>query len=48
MTYVFMYVVTSDVQAVRAIVVGESTIDIRCWFIDGSDALGYKVVSTGQ
>ena len=23
---------------------GESTIDIQCWFIYGSDALGYKVV----
>ena len=23
---------------------GESTIDIQCWFIHGSDALGYKVV----
>ena len=25
-------------------VVGESTIDIQCWFIHGSDALGCKVV----
>ena len=41
---VFMYVVTSDVQAVNATVVGESTIDIQCWFIHGSDALGCKVV----
>ena len=42
--YVFMYVVTSDVQAVNAIVVDESTVDIQCWFIHGSDALGCKVV----
>ena len=42
--YVLMYVVTSDVQAVNATVVGESTIDIQCWFIHGSDALGCKVV----
>ena len=42
--YVFMYVVTSDVQAVNATVVGESAIDIQCWFIHGSDALGCKVV----
>ena len=38
------YLDTSDVQAVRATVVGESTIDIQCWFIHGSDALGCKVV----
>ena len=42
--YVFMYLVTSDVQAVNATAVGESTIDIQCWFIHGSDALGCKVV----
>ena len=42
--YVFMYLATSDVQAVNATVVGESTIDIQCWFIHGSDALGCKVV----
>ena len=42
--YVFMYVVTSDIQAVNGTVVGESTIDIQCWFIHGSDALGCKVV----
>ena len=42
--YVFMFVVTSDVQAVNATVVNESTIDIQCWFIHGSDALGCKVV----
>ena len=35
---------TSDVQAVNATVVSESTIDIQCWFIHGSDTLGYKVV----
>ena len=39
-----MYVVTSDVQAVSATVVDESTIDIQCWFIHGSDTLGCKVV----
>ena len=36
--------VTSDVQIVNATVVGESTVDIQCWFIHGSDALGCKVV----
>ena len=36
--------VTSDVQAINATVVGESTINIQCWFIRGSDALGCKVV----
>ena len=39
-----IYSVTSDVQSVSATVVGESTIDIQCWFIHGSDALGCKVV----
>ena len=42
--YVFMYIVTPDVQSVNAIVVGESTIDIQCLFVHGSDALGCKVV----
>ena len=37
-------IATFDVQAVSATVVGESTIDIQCWFIHGSDALGCKVV----
>ena len=36
--------VTSDVQFVTATVVGESTIDIQCLFIHGSDAVGCKVV----
>ena len=36
--------VTSDVQAVNATVLDESTVDIQCWFIHGSDALGCKVV----
>ena len=36
--------VTSDVQAVNATAVGESTMIIQCWFIRGSDALGCKVV----
>ena len=43
----FLYsllLVISDVQAVNATVVGESTIDIQCWFIHGSDTLGCKVV----
>ena len=31
---------TSDVQSVNATVIGESTIDIECHFIHGSDALG--------
>ena len=38
------YSVTSDVQAINATAVGESTIDIQCWFIHGSDALGCKIV----
>ena len=42
--YIFVHLVTSDVQSVNATVVGESTIDIQCWFIHGSDALGCKVV----
>ena len=36
--------VTSDVQAISATAVGESAIDIQCWFIHGSDALGCKIV----
>ena len=36
--------VTSDVQSVNATVVGESTIDIQCLFIHGSDVVGCKVV----
>ena len=39
-----MISVTSDVQAVTATVVGDSTIDIQCHFIHGSDAVGCKVV----
>ena len=39
-----LHLYTSDVQAVSATVVDESTIDIQCWFIHGSDALGCKVV----
>ena len=39
-----MVSVTSDVQAVTATVVGDSTIDIQCQFIYGSDAVGCKVV----
>ena len=38
------YSVTSDVEAISATAVGESTIDIQCWFINGSDALGCKIV----
>ena len=34
----------SDVQSVNAIVVVGSAVDIQCWFIHGSDALGCKVV----
>ena len=40
----FSFAVTSDVQSVTATVVGESTIDIQCLFIHGSDAVGCKVV----
>ena len=36
--------VTSDLQAVTATVVGDSTINIQCQFIHGSDAVGCKVV----
>ena len=39
-----MLSVTSDVQSVNATVVRESTIDIQCLFIHGSDAVGCKVV----
>ena len=31
-------------KAVNAVVTGESTIDIQCWFIHGSDTLGCFVV----
>ena len=37
-------IVTSDVQAISATAVGESTIDVHCWFIHGSDALGCQAV----
>ena len=46
-TYAFtisIIAVTSDVQSVTATVVRESTIDIQCLFIHGSDAVGCKVV----
>ena len=39
-----MFIVTSDAQAVNVTVVDVSAIDIQCWFIHGSDALGCKVV----
>ena len=39
-----LLIVTSDVHYVNASVMGESTIDIQCLFIHGSDALGCKVV----
>ena len=43
--YFFRYITdTSDTQFVCAKIVGESTIDIQCLFIHGSDALGCKVV----
>ena len=41
---IYFYIDTSDVQSVNATVVDESTIDIQCLFIHGSDALGCKVV----
>ena len=34
----------SDLQDVTTMVVGESTVDIQCLFISGSDAVGCKVV----
>ena len=40
--------VTSDVQSVTATVVGQSTIDIQCLFIHGSDAVGCKVVLVSE
>ena len=43
-THICIITVTSDVQSVTATVVGESTIDIQCLFIHGSDAVGCKVV----
>ena len=42
--YIHLFIDTSDVQAVNATVVGESSVDIQCWFIHGSDALGCKMV----
>ena len=39
---------TSDVQAVTAIVVGESTVDIQCLFTEGSDAIGCKVTLVSE
>ena len=39
---------TSDVQAVTATVVRESTIDIQCLFIERSDAIGCKVVFVSE
>ena len=39
---------TSDVQAVTATVVRESTIDIQCLFIEGSDAVGCKAVFVSE
>ena len=39
---------TSDVQAVTVTVVGESTIDTQCLFIERSDAVGCKVVFVSE
>ena len=39
---------TSDVQAITVTVVGESTIDIQCLFIEGSDAIGCKAVFVSE
>ena len=39
-----LFLVTSDVQTVNATVLNKSTVNIQCWFIHGSDALGCKVV----
>ena len=40
--------VTSDVQAITATVVGESTIDIQCLFVERSNAVGCKVVFVSE
>ena len=42
--FCYFIIDTSDIQFVSAKIVGESTIDIQCLFIHGSDALGCKVV----
>ena len=39
---------TLDVQAVNATVVGESTIDVQCLFIRGSDAVGCKITFVSE
>ena len=42
--FCYFIIDTSDIQFVSAKIVDESTIDIQCLFIHGSDALGCKVV----
>ena len=39
---IYIYVMTSDVRSVNAQVVDESTVEIQCWFIHGSDVLGMQ------
>ena len=39
---IYNYVVTLDVQSVNAKVVDESTVEIQCWFIHGSNVLGMQ------
>ena len=46
--HVLVLLDSTDVQSVNATVVGESTIDIQCWFIHGSDTLGCKMVLVSE
>ena len=39
---------STDVQSVNTTITEESTIDIQCWFIHGSDARGCKVVLVSE
>ena len=39
---IYIYVVTLAVQSVNAKVMDESTVEIQCWFIHGSDVLGMQ------
>ena len=43
-SFFVLYAGVSDLQDVTLTVVGESTVDIQCLFISGSDAVGCKVV----
>ena len=46
--YTCCYLDSTDVRSVNTTVTGESTIDIQCWFIHGSDAQGCKVVLVSE